>query len=98
MGCLLALVAVFTPRLGVFLVWLARPTIFEAAFSPLFAIIGIIFVPFTTLIYALLWTPNGFDGLDWLWLALALAIDLGGGLAAGGGRFWRRGDVTQTPY
>jgi hypothetical protein len=89
MGCLLALIAVLSPRFGVFLIWLARPAVFEAAFSPLFAILGIIFVPFTTLMYALLWSPAGLQGFDWVWLALALFIDIGGA-AAGGGRFWRR--------
>jgi hypothetical protein len=98
MGCLLALIAILSPRFGVFLIWLARPGLFDAAFSPLFALLGIIFVPFTTLMYALLWKPTGMEGLDFLWLGLALVIDIGGGLAAGGGRFWRRNDVTPTSY
>jgi hypothetical protein len=91
MGCLFALIAVLSPRVGVFLIWLARPAIFEAAFSPLFAILGILFVPFTTLMYALLWKPTGLTGFDFVWLALALLIDLGGA-AAGGGRWWRRNE------
>ena len=32
-------------------------------------ILGIIFLPFTTLMYVLLWTPvNGVGGFDWVWL------------------------------
>ena len=65
--------------------------VFEAAFSPLFAILGIIFVPFTTLMYALLWSPSGLTGFDFVWLGLALLIDIGGA-AAGGGRWWRRNE------
>ena len=30
------------------------------------------------LMYVLLWSPNGLTGFDWVWLALALALDIGG--------------------
>ena len=52
---------------------------FEAALgSFLVALLGIIFLPFTTLMYVLLWSPTGLTGWDWLWLLLAFLIDLGG--------------------
>lgn len=97
MGCLFVIIAVLSPRFGVFLVWLARPGLFEAAFSPLFAIAGIILVPFTTLMYALLWKPTGMTTLDFVWLGLALLIDVVG-TGASGGRWWSRnqGDVYGT--
>ncbi len=42
-------------------------------------ILGVIFLPFTTLTYVLLWTPGvGLIGLDWLWLTLTVLIDIGG--------------------
>jgi hypothetical protein len=79
MGCLFALFGAFFPRLAVLFIWLARPALFSAALSPLFAILGIIFLPFTTLFYVLLWNPaTGIVGFDWLWLGLAFLIDLGG--------------------
>jgi hypothetical protein len=79
MGCLFGIFAAFFPRIGVLLIWLARPALFNAAIGPLFAILGIIFLPFTTLMYVLLWNPaTGLAGFDWLWLGLALLIDLGG--------------------
>ena len=49
MGCLFALFGAFFPRLAVLFIWLARPALFNAALSPLFAILGIFFLPFTTL-------------------------------------------------
>ena len=60
MGCLFAIFAGLFPRLGVLLIWLARPILFTAAFGGfwLWPILGIIFLPFTTLIYVLLWTPG----------------------------------------
>jgi hypothetical protein len=79
MGCLLAMFGAFFPRIAVFLIWLARPGLFEAAISSaLIAILGIIFLPFTTLMYVVLWTPAGMSGFDWLWLFLAFLIDIGG--------------------
>jgi len=77
-GCLLALFGLSFPRLAIFFVWLARPAVFTAALSSgLVALLGIIFVPFTTLMYVLLWSPTGLTGFDWLWIALAFVIDIG---------------------
>ena len=45
MGCLLAVL----PRLAVIFIWLARPIYFDQAIgSALVAVIGILFLPFTT--------------------------------------------------
>jgi hypothetical protein len=79
MPCLFALLAVFAPRLLNILWWIARPTAYLAAFNGgwFWALLGIIFLPFTTLMYALLWTPGiGLTGWDWLWLILAVFCDL----------------------
>lgn len=47
-------------------------------------ILGIIVLPFTTLINALVWTPGvGRTGLDWLWVLLALLLDHGGWASSG---------------
>lgn len=80
MGCLFAIFAGMFPRLGVLLIWLARPAIFSTAFggSWFWPLLGIFFLPFTTVIYVLLWAPSGnIGGFDWLWLGLAVLIDLG---------------------
>ena len=78
MGCLLAIFGGLFPRLAVLFIWLARPVLFSTAmggrwFLPL---LGIIFLPFTTLMYVLLWGPGGLVGFDWLWIVLALILDL----------------------
>ena len=79
MGCLLVLLAAVSPRLVIFLFWLARPAQWDAVFGgPILPILGIIFLPFTTLMYVLVWTPGvGLSGFDWVWVGLALALDLG---------------------
>jgi hypothetical protein len=41
-------------------------------------LLGIIFLPFATLIYLLLYTPGrGLSGWDWFWVALAALLDIG---------------------
>jgi len=79
MVCLFALFAGFFPRLATLFLWLARPTMFSAAFggSWFWPILGIIFLPLTTLFYVVLWTPGiGLTGLDWFWLILAVVLDV----------------------
>jgi hypothetical protein len=81
MGCLFAIFAGFFPRIAVFLIWIARPTMFSAAFggSWFWPLLGIVFLPFTTLMWVILWSPvSGVTGWDWLWLFLAAIIDLAG--------------------
>jgi hypothetical protein len=59
MGCLFALLGGLFPRLAVFILWIARPERVDAAFSTfLWPLLGIIFLPFATLIYLLLYTPG----------------------------------------
>ena len=55
MGCLLVLMMAVSPRLVIFLFWLARPLQFDAAFGgPILPLLGIVFLPFTTLMYVVL--------------------------------------------
>jgi hypothetical protein len=79
MGCLLILMLAISPRFVVILFWLARPLQFDAAFGggPILPLLGVVFVPFTTLMYVLLYTPGvGLSGSDWIWVGLALVADL----------------------
>jgi hypothetical protein len=78
MGCLLVLLTAISPRLVIFLFWLARPVQFDLAFGgPILPLLGIVFLPFTTLMYVLVYTPRvGLVGSDWLWVGLALVADI----------------------
>jgi hypothetical protein len=78
-GCLFAVFAGLFPRFAVLFLWIARPTMFSAAFggSWLWPLLGLLVAPFTTLMWAVLWSPvSGVTGWDWLWIFLALLIDL----------------------
>ena len=69
MGCLFAILAGVFPRLAVLIVWIARPERVDAAFSTfLWPLLGIIVLPFATLIHLLLYTPgrrlSGWERVD----------------------------------
>ncbi|MFI6318536.1 hypothetical protein ACIBG8_13500 [Nonomuraea sp. NPDC050556] len=68
------------PRLAVLIVWLLRPRFVDIAFGDnwLLPLLGIIFLPFTTLMYIILYTPGiGLVGWEWFWIVLAVLLDLG---------------------
>ncbi len=78
MGCLFVMFAGLFPRLGLFIVWLMRPALVNAAFDTwLWPLLGIIFLPFATLIYVILYTPGvGLTGWEWFWVIIAGVLDL----------------------
>jgi hypothetical protein len=77
MGCLLVVISAAMPRLGLFLFWILRPARVDAAFDTwIFPLIGFIFFPLATLLYAVLWTAGGLNGWEWFWVVLAGFFDL----------------------
>jgi hypothetical protein len=77
-GCLTALVSGGS-RLLLLLYWISRPVQWSLAFnnSWLLPCLGFLFLPFTTLVYV--WLVQGvgaISGIDWLWLGLAVFIDI----------------------
>jgi uncharacterized membrane protein len=88
MGCLLAMFAGVFPRLALLFVWIARPKMVDAAFDTwILPILGIIFLPFATLMYVILWRAGGLSDSDWIWIVLAGLLDI---LHWGGGWSQRR--------
>ena len=79
MGCLFALFAGLFPRLALFIIWIARPALVGAAFRGwIVPLLGIIFLPFATLMYVILYTPGvGLIGGEWFWVILAAILDVG---------------------
>ncbi|MDD5693107.1 MAG: hypothetical protein PHU86_01360 [Patescibacteria group bacterium] len=76
MCCGLAILAFLGPRAAIIFWWLFRPLYFSTNFSTiLWPILGIIFVPWLTLMYLIV-APGGINGLDWLWLGLGLFLDI----------------------
>ena len=76
LGCLLVAGFAFIPRVMLALAWLFSdrwPIVWGTDwFLPL---LGIIFLPYTTIMYMLVWSPAGISGWDWLWIVLGLFLD-----------------------
>ena len=77
MGCLFIVLAGLFPRLGLFIVWVARPARVDAAFDTwIWPLLGLVFLPFATLVYVVLWQTGGLSTGDWFWVALAGILDV----------------------
>ena len=86
MGCLLALLALISPRLVLFLLWIFSSVLSRAFDSWILPLLGFFLLPWTTLAYAWMWTTgtNEVRGFEWFLLILAFVVDLGS--LAGGQR------------
>ena len=83
MCCFFTTILFLGPRAAVLIWWLIRPVYYQVVFNSfIWPILGIIFAPWTTLMYLLV-APGGVFGIDWLWMSLAILADLG--TYAGGG-------------
>jgi hypothetical protein len=76
MGCLVVLLALIGPRLALLAVWLFTSEV-EMAFDG-FAVpvLGFVFFPWTTLVYALAYGADGVSPIGWAFVALGLLADV----------------------
>ena len=76
-GCMLAFAISLAPRLVLLLAW-----IFSERWDVVWGgnwfwpLMGIIFLPYTTVMYILAWGPAGIQGWDWMWIILGLMLDI----------------------
>ena len=83
MCCFFSTVLFLGPRAAVLIWWLIRPVYYQVVFNSfIWPLLGLIFAPWTTLMYLLV-APGGVFGIDWLWMSFAILADLG--TYAGGG-------------
>ena len=89
MGCLFVLLAGFAPRIALILMWIFTNLVDRAFSGFVIPLLGLIFLPYTTLFYVLAWSPvGGVSGWGWFFVILGAIFDLGHW--AGGGRSGRR--------
>jgi len=86
MCCAIAILGVIGPRALVLYWWLVDPARWSLAFSggALVPALGFLLLPWTTLMYVLMWSTAGLSLLGWLLVGLALLADMG---TYGGGAF-----------
>jgi uncharacterized membrane protein len=77
MGCLFALVAAFTPRIALIVLWIFTNLVDRAYSTFIVPLLGLIFLPYATLFYVLSWSPvGGLNAWGWLFVILGLMCDL----------------------
>ena len=78
MPCLVALLFLMFPRVALVLLWLFSNYLERAYHGILLPLLGFLFLPLTTLVYAYM-VNNGVptNGFNLVWLILAVLIDLG---------------------
>jgi len=90
MPCLLVLVILFFPRVALLLMFLLTDYLGRAFHNGLLVpLLGFIFLPITTIVYA--WEVNThlpLEGINLLWLLIAVILDISGW--GGGGSHARR--------
>jgi hypothetical protein len=79
MACLFALLALISPRLALFFIWLFSDALSRAFDSWLLPLLGFFLLPWTTLAYVGMWEAGTGEvsGFEWFIVILAFVIDLG---------------------
>lgn len=89
-ACLVALVALISPRLAIFLIWLFGDRMSIAFSSFWYGFLGFLFLPWTTLAWAAAYAPEaGVQGFGWVVVAFAFVVDV---MTYVGGQRARRDD------
>ena len=77
MGCFVALLAIFSPRLALFFIWLFSNLLSRAFDDWWVPLLGFFVLPWTTLAYAVMWSSgNRVEGFDWFIVGLGFLIDI----------------------
>lgn len=79
MGCFVAILALFSPRLALFAIWLFSDLLSRAYDDWIVPVLGFFLLPWTTLAYAVMYATgsNEVVGFEWFIVVLAFLIDLG---------------------
>jgi hypothetical protein len=87
-GCIFVLLVALSPRLALIIMWIFTTYVDRAFTTWIWPLLGLIFLPFTTLMYCIVYVPVvGVVGARWAWVILAFIIDI---LAYGGSGYANR--------
>ena len=78
MGCLIVLMALIGPRVALLFTWIFTDLVDRAFEGILLPLLGLIFLPWTTFLYVLVYNPvEGVSFLGWVIVVLGVLVDLG---------------------
>jgi hypothetical protein len=94
MGCFAALLALISPRLALFFIFVFSDLLSRAFDSWLVPLLGFFILPWTTLAYAVMWNSGTHEVMGFEWFVVIFAFVIGdlGAYAAGGRSRSRRDD------
>ena len=76
-GCIFALIAILSPRLAVILLWLFTNYVDRAFAGWFLPLLGVIFLPWTTLMYILVDNaPGPIHVAGWIVIGIGVVLDL----------------------
>ena len=92
MCCALAFLGILGPRALIVFWWLIDPARWALIFNNqiLLPALGLVFLPWTTVMYVLAWTPTGVPLFGWLLILLGVVLDVG---TYGGGAFGNKDQI-----
>ena len=77
MCCFFLLFLALGPRFAIVVMWLFGSRVDLAFGSALWPLLGLLFAPWTTLTYLLVWSPvGGVSGAEWIVVGLGVALDI----------------------
>jgi hypothetical protein len=78
MGCIAVLLALISPRLALFFIWLFSDLLERAYDEWWLPLLGFFLLPWTTLAYAVMWSAgtNEVTGFEWFIVGLGFVVDL----------------------
>ena len=77
MACLVFLLALVSPRLALFAIWLFTDLLSRAFDSWIVPLLGFVLLPWTTLAFAAMWaSSDGVVGFEWFIVGFAFLVDI----------------------
>jgi hypothetical protein len=77
MCCLALLVFGLGPRIALVAWWIFGDKVDQAFDSWFWPLLGLIFLPWTTLMYVIVWSPvGGVEGAEWIVVAIGVFLDI----------------------
>lgn len=76
MCCLFLTAAALGPRAAVLAIWIFGDRVEFAFDSWIWPLLGVLFLPWTTLAYLITWDPGGVDVAEWLLILVGFVADV----------------------